>query len=186
MDFVECICSTRGSCASILREWTEIDWSAYRCIALAARFFSGQNRTRFKTIKFSLAAMADDKNVEIRSEERRHLILHEMPYRLVCHPDCVERGPIPQQEFQWKVLEYFSKHRTKRGRELFSLSQNIYTSDYISRECENLQWKWIPTIRKKTHISHSYVPLHWFHFDNLDIFLVCFTYNNIFIYKIYL
>jgi len=52
-----------------------------RPIALAARFFSEQNRTQFKIVKFSLAAVADDKNVEISPEECRHLILHEMPYQ---------------------------------------------------------------------------------------------------------
>jgi len=65
----------------VLPFWASEPKSIDRPIALAARFFSGQNRIQFKTVKFFLEAVADNKNVEISSEECRHLILHEMPYQ---------------------------------------------------------------------------------------------------------
>lgn len=137
MHFIECICSTRDSRASISRERAEIDWSAYRCVALAAGFSGGQPDTVLKLPDFLRQRWRRIKTPKpaLRNATSFNFAWNcHIGYSWYAIPIAPSAGQPLGKNFNEKVLKYFSKHRfrTKRDHVSVALFVSKCTFDYVA------------------------------------------------------
>lgn len=160
MHFIECICSTRGSRASISCEWAKIDWSAYRCVALAAEFSGGQSDTVLKLPDFLRWRRTKTLKPALRNAASFNFAWNcHIGYSWYAIPIAPSAGQPLDKNFNerfWNIFLNTASELKEIAYERVTLSK--CTFDYVA-ECQDLRWKRIPTIRKNSYFAFLHSSL---------------------------